>query len=111
MWSSYIHFHLWKVGYRHIPTIGPLFLLQSVAGLLLGVLVMAVRRVWAAVLGLGLAVSTMIGFLVSVTHGLCGFKDSWSAPFAHQALAIETAAIAALVIAVTFCILGSASER
>ena len=46
IWSSYIHFHLWQeVGYRHIPTIGPLFILQSVAGLAIGVLVIATRRV------------------------------------------------------------------
>ena len=34
VWSAYVHFHLWQsVGYRKIPTIGPLFLLQSIAGL------------------------------------------------------------------------------
>jgi hypothetical protein len=37
IWSSYIHFHLWDEtdGYRSIKTIGPLFLLQSIAGLVL----------------------------------------------------------------------------
>jgi hypothetical protein len=111
LWSSYIHFHLWqKLGYRHIPTIGWLFLLQSIAGLLLGVLVIVVRRVWAAVLGLGFALSTMAGLLISVEHGLFGFKDSLSAPFAHQALAVEIASIVAFVIGVTLCLLGTASK-
>ena len=46
VWSAYIHFHLWQSDdYRHIPTIGPLFLLQSFAGLVLGLLVIAVHRV------------------------------------------------------------------
>ena len=38
----------------------------------------------AAVLGAGFAASTMIGFFISIGHGLFGFEDSWSAPFAHQ---------------------------
>ena len=57
IWSAYVHFHLWNEtdGYRSIPTIGPLFLLQSIAGLVIGVGVMVVRRLWAAVIGLGFA--------------------------------------------------------
>jgi len=31
-WIGYIHLHLWLEGYRHIPTNGPLFLLDAVAG-------------------------------------------------------------------------------
>jgi hypothetical protein len=107
IWSSYIHFHLWqKVGYRHIPTIGPLFILQSVAGLVMGILVIAVRRIWAAVLGAGFALSTLIGFLITVEHGLFGFKDQWSAPFGEQAFAIEVGAIVVLGIGVALCLVG-----
>ena len=29
---GYIHLHLWQEGYRQIPTNGPLFLLDAVAG-------------------------------------------------------------------------------
>jgi hypothetical protein len=108
VWSSYIHFHLWQeVGYRHIPTIGPLFLVQSIAGLFLGLLIISVRRVWAAILGAGFATSTMIGFLISEQYGLFGFKDAWSSPFAHEAFAIEIASIGVLVIAGALCLVGS----
>ena len=108
IWSSYIHFHLWQsLGYRHIATIGPLFLLQSIGGFLLGLLILVVRRVWTAVLGVGFAVSTMVGFLVSVEHGLFGFKDTWSAPFAHEALALELAIIGVCTIAGATCLTGS----
>jgi plastocyanin len=111
VWSSYIHLHLWQsLGYRHIATIGPLFLLQSIGGFLLGLLIIAARRVWAAALGAGFAVSTMVGFLVSVEHGLFGFKDTWSAPFAHEAFALEIAIIGACLIAGALCFLGSASD-
>ncbi len=108
VWSSYIHFHLWDSGgYRHVATIGPLFLLQSIAGLILGVLVLVVRRVWAALLGLGFALSTLAGFLISVEYGLFGFKDSWQAPFANQAFAIELTAAATLAIGAVICAVGS----
>ena len=107
LWSSYVHFHLWDIGgYRHIATIGPLFLMQSIAGLVIGVLVIAVRRVWTALLGLGFALSTVAGFLISVEHGLFGFQDSWQAPFASQAFAIELAAAAVLGVGGAICALG-----
>jgi len=111
VWSSYIHFHLWQSGgYREIPTIGPLFLIQSIAGLVLGLVVIAVRRVWAAILGIGFAASTMIGFFISVEHGLFGFKDSSSAPFAHLALIVEIATMVVLVVAGALCLTGSAQS-
>ena len=111
VWSSSIHFHLWQtIGYKHIATIGPLFLLQSIAGLLLGVLAIAARQVWAAAAGAGFAASTLAGFLltVSLPHGLFNFKESWSAPFAHQAFAIEIAAVVMLLIAGTLSLAPSA---
>jgi hypothetical protein len=108
VWSSYIHFHLWQeVGYRHIPTIGPLFLLQSIAGLAVGTLAIGVRRVWAAAIGAGFVLSTLVGFLISVTHGLFGFKELWSSPFAHQAFVIELATLVVLTIGIILCLLGT----
>jgi hypothetical protein len=106
VWSAAIHYHLWSEpdGYRSIATIGPLFLLQSIAGLIIGVGVVVVRRLWAALLGIGFAAATVAGFLVSVTHGLFGFKDSWLAPFATQAFAIEVVAAGLLVIAGALCV-------
>ena len=112
VWSTYIHFHLWRnLGYRHIPTIGTLFLVQSIAGLLVGLLIIFVCRVWVAIVGVGFALSTMIGFLASIHYGLFGFKDSWSAPFAHQAFAIEIATVIALSIAGTLCLTRSAESH
>lgn len=111
LWSAYIHFHLWDepLGYRSIPIIGPLFLLQAVGGLVLGLAVIAVRRVWSAICGIGYAISTLVGFLLSVelTKGLFNFKESWAAPFAHQALAIEIAAVVVLALAAALCVAGA----
>ena len=109
VWSAYIHFHLWDEtdGYRAIATIGPLFLLQSVAGLVIGLGVIALRRLWSAVLGVGFALATVGGFLISVTNGLFGFKETWLAPFAQQAFGIEVAAAGVLSLAAVLCLVGS----
>ncbi len=102
--ASYIHFHLWQSeGYRHIPTVGDLFLLQSLAGLVIAIFVVVVRRVWAGIVAAGFALSTLVGFLISVNVGLFGFQDSSSAPFAHEAFAIELAAVVIFVIAALLC--------
>ena len=85
MWSAAIHYHLWDDGYRSIATIGPLFLLQSIAGLVIGLGLVVVRRLWAALVGIGFALATLGGFLISVVHGLFGFEETWLAPFAQQA--------------------------
>jgi hypothetical protein len=108
-WSASIHFHLWDdEGYRHIATIGPLFLLQSIAGVLIAIALVAVRRLWIGVIGIGFGLSTIAGFLITVSHGLFGFKDSWQAPFAHQAFVVELLAVALLAIATALCLIGSA---
>ena len=74
-----------------------MFLVQSIAGLLIGLLVIAVRRVWTAIVGIGFALATMAGFLISVEHGLFGFTDSWAAPFAGLAFTVEI--VAAVLLA------------
>jgi len=110
VWSAYVHFHLWGEtdGYRSIATIGPLFLFQSIAGLVIGVGVVVVRRVWAALLGVGFALATLGGFVLSVTNGLFGFKESWLAPFAKEAFVIEVVTVAVLLLAAVLCLFQSA---
>jgi hypothetical protein len=113
IWSAYVHFHLWGEadGYRTIPTIGPLFLLQSIAGLVIGIGIVAVRRLWAALIGIGFALSTIAGFLLSVAVGLFGFQDSWLAPFAKEAFIVELLAAVVLVAAAALCLVGSVPYR
>jgi hypothetical protein len=111
LWSGYLHLHLWlDFGYRHVPTIGPLFLFQAITGLVLATLIVRVRRVWTALLGIVFAASTMTGFLVSIHDALFGFKDSWSAPFAQQAFAIEVASAVVLFATGALCLSGSGAS-
>lgn len=98
--SSVIHLHLWSTGYRHIPTIGPLFLMQGVVGIAVALAVAATRRAWAALVGALFAASTIGGLVLSVEVGLFGFRDSLSAPDATLSLAVEAAALVVLTAAV-----------
>jgi hypothetical protein len=112
LWSAYIHFHLWQsVGYKHIHIIGPLFLLQWIGGAVMGVLILVFRRLWIALAGIGFAISTMVGFLLcaALPKGLFNFKESWMAPYAHEAFYIEIAIIVVLAVAGAFCSERSAS--
>jgi hypothetical protein len=113
LWSAYIHFHLWQsVGYKHLPTIGPLFLLQWIGGIVVGLAVVALPRLWVALGGIGFALSTMAGFLLctALPKGLFNFKESWSAPYAHEAFYVEIAIVVVLTIAGALCLSGSASS-
>jgi hypothetical protein len=93
---AWVHFHLWEVGYRHIPTIGPLFLITAISGsaVALGLFVRPSRLV--AVLGLGSVLGVMAGLIVSVNVGLFGFSESFSAPYVIESVALEVAAVITL---------------
>jgi predicted lipoprotein with Yx(FWY)xxD motif len=82
--TAAVHLDLYLTGYRAIPTIGWLFLLQVIAAFGLGLAVLAIpRRLAAAVLasrlaaaaGAGFALATLGGYLLSVWIGLFGFKE------------------------------------
>lgn len=103
VWSAIIHLHLWDTGYRSIATIGPLFLMQGIVGIVLAAVLALVRRVWMALILFGFAASTIGGFLLSVNVGLFGFRDSWSAPFATEAFGLEVASLVVLVLGAALC--------
>jgi hypothetical protein len=89
--TSAIHLHLWVDGYRTIPVIGPLFLVQGIAGAVLTLALIGWRRVLTAAIGIGFMLTTVGGLLISVNFGLFGFMDSLAAPFAGVSLIVELA--------------------
>ena len=76
-----IHLDLYLTGYRTIPTIGWLFLLQVIAAFGLGLAVLAIggrsgiAGRLAAAAGAGFALATLGGYLLSVWTGLFGFHE------------------------------------
>jgi predicted lipoprotein with Yx(FWY)xxD motif len=90
-----IHLDLYLTGYRTIPTIGWLFLLQIIGGIFLGVTVLLAGSRLAAVAGALLALGTLGGYLLSVWIGLFGDKEVRTTS-GIVAGVIEVAAFAAL---------------
>jgi hypothetical protein len=97
--SGLIHLHLWDTGYRHIATIGPLFLVQGVVGILVALAVAALRWPVIALAGALFAAGTVGGLVLSVEVGLFGFRDSFSAPYATVSLVLESVAVVVLLAA------------
>jgi predicted lipoprotein with Yx(FWY)xxD motif len=96
-----IHLDLYLTGYRTIPTIGWLFLLQVIAAFALGLAVLVVpgRLVLAgrlaAAAGAGFAIATLGGYFLSVWIGLFGFTEV-STTAGIAAGVVEVAAFAVL---------------
>lgn len=67
--SADVHLFLYVQGYQDIEVVGPLFLLNAVAGFVLGLLVLVWRH-WLPLLGaIGFAVATLGAFYLSTTVG------------------------------------------
>jgi len=96
-WIGYIHLHLWQEGYRQIPTNGPLFLLDAVAGFIFAAVLLAWPRPLAGILAAGYTASTLGALIISFTVGLFGFRESISASYVAQSLTIETITVLALI--------------
>lgn len=96
-----IHANLWNTGYRTIPTIGVLFLLDVIGASLLALAVLLSSRrvlpvvaVAAALFELGTA-----GGLLLATHiSLFGFTESSRATLYEQSLVTELAGTVALAV-------------
>lgn len=88
-WSAVIHLLLWADGYRDIHVIGPLFLIQGVACIVIAAGIVALR--WLALLaaGAGAGVATAGGLLLTVYVGLFGYRESLAVPYAALSLAVE----------------------
>jgi predicted lipoprotein with Yx(FWY)xxD motif len=79
--TAAIHLDLYLTGYRTIPTIGWLFLLQVIVAFGLGLAVLAIPNRFviasrlASAAGAGFALATLGGYLLTVWIGLFGFKE------------------------------------
>ena len=104
--SAIIHVRLWADGgYQGIAVIGPLFLAQGVAGILLAV-ALGVFGLGLIMAGAGLLAATAVGLLLSVHLGLFGFRESMAAPYAGMSLVVEFAGAVLLAVAAAIVLAG-----
>ncbi len=96
--SACIHLYLYLTGYRSIPTIGWLFLLQFVVAFVLAAGSLVTHSRVAAAAGAAFALSTLGCYMLAVWIGLFGFKEVRTRAGIAAGL-IEVAAFATLAMA------------
>ena len=111
--SGVLHLYLWgkQYGYQDIPTIGPLFLIQGIAAIVLGLLAVVSRRVLVLVLAGGMLVVSVVALVLAIEVGLFGFKDSWLAPYAWTTFYEESVGAVLLLVAAGVLAWSAASGR
>jgi hypothetical protein len=74
--SADVHLDLWySQGFRDIPTIGPLFLLNAVSGLLIGLVALSWSHWLPALAAAAFGAGTLVAFYLSVSVGLFGLHE------------------------------------
>ena len=99
--TAAIHLDLYLTGYRTIPTIGWLFLLQVISAFGLGAIVLVSDNRLASAAGAGFALATLGGYLLSLRIGLFGFREVRTAAGIVAAV-IEVATFSALAAVVLY---------
>lgn len=79
--SAVVHLDLYEEGFRDLATIGPLFMLNFIGGVVIGTVIVVWRHWLPVFLGAGFGAVTVAAYWVSVVHGLFGVKEvtgGWS---------------------------------
>ena len=97
--SAGIHLDLYLTGYRSIPTIGWLFLVQFLVAFILAIGALVTHSRLVAIAGAAFALSTLGCYLLAVWIGLFGYKEIRTRAGIAAGL-IEVAAFATLALAV-----------
>lgn len=92
-----IHLYLYFDYFHLVPTIGTLFLLNAAAAAMIGGMLLVSWHPTGPALGIVFAAGTLAAFLISVYHGLFGWKESLSGGWQLAAGGVEIAAIVVLV--------------
>lgn len=98
---GWVHLRLWLDGYREIPVVGPLFLINVVgAAVLVAALLAAPARLRAATAAVAAAftATTLAALIVSLTVGLFGVHESLHTPLVVPTLVLESAGVLVLTL-------------
>jgi len=96
--GGYIHFDLWRGGYRAIEYIGPLFVANAVVSVLLVLALLLRPDVRVAVAGVVFSLGSLAALVLSRTTGLLGFTERGWSDMAVQATTAEIGAIVAIAL-------------
>ncbi len=100
--SAYVHLREWLDGMRHVHVIGPLFVVNIVAGVVIAVLLFTWKHWLVPFLAAGFGASTLGGFAIATTSGgLFGDHEKWSGSYVWIAAVSEAVAIIAGLLALS----------
>jgi hypothetical protein len=111
IWSAWIHLKLWADGYQDIRTIGPLFLAQGIACLVLAIPLVIWRGLALQVAGAVTLIATAAGLLLSVNYGLFGLRESLKVPYTVLSMYVEFGGGAVLLAGAAILALASPAVR
>ncbi len=97
--SAAVHLKLWFDGTRDLDVVGPAFMVNAVAGVVIAVLLLMWQHWAPLLLVVGFGASTLAAFVISTTVGLFGVEASWSGFYAWAAAVSEVVAIVAGLLA------------
>jgi hypothetical protein len=92
--SAYVHLKLWLDGFRDLHVVGPAFLLNAVAGVLIAAALVWWRHWLPPLLAAGFGLSTLGAFIISATVGLYGVHERWVGGYVWAAAISEAVALA-----------------
>lgn len=111
IWSAWIHLKLWSDGYKDIHIIGPLFLAQGIACILLAVPLVIWRGLALQVVAAVTLVATAAGLLLSANYGLFGLQESLKVPYTVLSLYVEFGGAAVLLAGAAILALASGAVK
>ncbi len=91
--SAYVHLVLWLDFMRDVEVVGPAFLLNAVAGLVIAALLLVWRHWVPGFLAAGFGASTLGAFILSTTVGLFGVNEQWTGGYVWAAAVSEVVCI------------------
>lgn len=97
--SAVVHLTMWFDGVRHQHVIGPAFMFNAIAGVVIALLLVLWRHWAPPLLAVGFGASTLGAFVISATVGLFGINTHWSGGFVWTAAVSELVAIVAGAVA------------
>jgi hypothetical protein len=75
--SAWVHYDLWRNGYSEIKIVGPLFLVNAVAGVAIALLVLVLRHWLPALAAVGFGAATLAGYVLSLTVGFFNVHEQF----------------------------------
>lgn len=91
--SGAVHFKLWLDGFRDTHVVGPLFLLNAAAALMIAGAVLLWRSWPPLLVAAGFGASTLGAFAIAATVGLFGVHEVWTGGYVITAYVSELVAL------------------